>query len=92
MTDATLTEDQALALLHKLAKDDDFRARFEDKPAKALTEIGLAPGTIIELRGHCLDRVELAPKIVFRAALDTLDKDVIAATMTMLAPRMSLGN
>ncbi|MEO8010467.1 MAG: NHLP-related RiPP peptide [Dokdonella sp.] len=89
MSDSTLSEEQALTLLRKLATDDEFRTRFIDKPAKALTEIGLAPETVLNLSGACLTRRELASKEAFQNAVDALDKDVIYATMTMITPKLA---
>ena len=92
MTDSKLTEDQALALLRKLATDDAFRKRFESKPAKALTEIGVPLQTIVDLDGKCHHRRKLAGKRTFKTAVDTLDKSIITKCMAMRPPQLKLGS
>lgn len=92
MTDSTLTEAQALALLRRLATDDDFRKRFQTKPAKALAEIGVPLATIVDLDCKCLRRCKLVGKSKLQAAVDLLDRAVITRTMAMRPPQLKLGS
>ena len=66
MTDSALTKQQGLALLSKLASDDGYRARFEQKPAHALSELGIPAQTIVELPAACLCPRKLASKQDFK--------------------------
>lgn len=90
MTDSTLTKDQALALLRKLATDDDFRTRFENKPAKALTEVGLTAESIIELKACCLKPTKLAEKEHFAGIVEALNQAALQEAMSMIIPQMKL--
>ncbi len=90
MTDATLTEGQALALLRKLATDDDFRKRFQAKPATALVEIGVPPETIVHFAAKCLGPCRIAPKDTFANAVEKLDRNVVSRTMVMFPPWIRL--
>ncbi len=90
MTDSTLTRDQALALMRKLASDDDFRTLFEAKPAKALHTLGVAPEVILDLKASCLERARLVSKERFSEAVWTLDEVVLQQAAGMQPPQMTL--
>jgi putative modified peptide len=90
VTDSKLTEDEALALLAKLATDDDFRRRFEVKPARALIEIGVSPETVVNLGAKCLGGCRITSKEAFASALKSLDQRVIQRTMVMYPPWIRL--
>jgi putative modified peptide len=90
MTDTTLSRAQALALLQRLATDDDFRARFEDKPAKALTEIGVQPADVVDLAGRCLHLRTLAPKEDFAQAVQQANDDELARVAAFHIPELRL--
>ncbi|MES2405050.1 MAG: NHLP-related RiPP peptide [Pseudomonadota bacterium] len=62
MADSKLSREHSLALLHKLATDDGFRSRYEQKPAAALAEVGVPHETIVNLRASCLAPTRLASK------------------------------
>lgn len=68
MTDSSLSREHSLALLHKLATDDGFRSRYEQKPAAALAELGVPHETIVNLKASCLAPANLASKEHFQAA------------------------
>lgn len=68
MADSKLSREHSLALLHKLANDDGFRNRYEQKPAAALAELGVPHETIVNLKASCLSAQNLASKEHFRAA------------------------
>lgn len=54
MSDAVLTNAQALKLVTEIATNAGFRARFEEKPAAAMLEIGIPATTIANLPAACL--------------------------------------
>ena len=60
MADSKLSREHSLALLHKLATDDGFRSRYEQKPAAALAELGVPHETIVNLKASCLAAQTLA--------------------------------
>ncbi len=62
MADSKLSREHSLALLQKLATDDAYRARYEEKPAAALAELGVPLETIVNLKATCLTSVVLADK------------------------------
>ena len=68
MADSKLSREHSLALLHKLATDDGFRSRYEQKPAAALAELGVPHETIVNLKGSCLAPASLPDKERFQAA------------------------
>src|SRR6185312_13659689 len=68
MADSKLSREHSLALLHKLANDDGFRSRYEQKPAAALAELGVPHETIANLKGSCLAPASLANKDHFALA------------------------
>ncbi|SRR5579875_1809289 len=68
MADSKLSREHSLALLHKLATDDGFRSRYEQKPAAALAELGVPLETIVNLKASCVAPTSLAQKELFRAA------------------------
>jgi len=63
-----LSREHSLALLHKLATDDGFRSRYEQKPAAALAELGVPHETIVNLKASCLAAQTLANKEHFQAS------------------------
>lgn len=68
MADSKLSREHSLALLHKLATDDGFRSRYEQKPAAALAELGVPLDTIVNLKASCLAPATLDTKDVFSNA------------------------
>jgi putative modified peptide len=68
MSDAALTIEQCRKLIHELATNDDFRRRYEDKPAAALVELGIPFHVVVNLKASCLSSKKLAKKEVFEAA------------------------
>jgi len=90
MKDAELTEKQAAELVRRLASDDAFRSLFENKPAKALADMGVPAETIVELNGMCLCPAPLASKDQFKDALERMDAEVLATAGKMTPPKMSM--
>lgn len=68
MADSKLSREHSLALLHKLANDDSFRSRYEQKPAAALADLGVPLDTIVNLKASCLAPATLASKEHFHAS------------------------
>ena len=77
MSDATLTVEQCRKLIHELATNDEFRRRYEDKPAAALVELGIPFHVVVNLKASCLTSRRLGSKEVFLAANQRLDEDMI---------------
>jgi putative modified peptide len=67
-TNAKLSREHSLALLHKLATDDIFRSRYERKPAAALAEVGIPSETIKSFTATCQVMGKLADKTRFAEA------------------------
>ena len=90
MTDSTLSNDEAVALLRKLGSDDAFRDLFEAQPAKALQSVGVASETIEKLNAKCLSASKLADKSEFLSASDQVSDSVVTNAMTMNVPKLNL--
>jgi putative modified peptide len=86
MADSSLTKQQGLALLSKLAADDAFRARFEQKPAHALSEAGIPAQQVVELPPACLCPRKLASKQEMEAARQKLAADVDTSMLALIVP------
>jgi len=85
-TNASLSREHSLFLLHKLATDDDFRGRYEQKPAAALAELGVPLETIVNLKASCLATRTLASKELFRTAHSELAAAATDQCLTMIVP------
>jgi putative modified peptide len=90
MADSTLTKEQGLALLTKLATDDAFRGHFEQKPAHALHDLGVPGDVIARLPARCLCPRKLAPKAEMDEARKKLSGDVDMSTVQFLIPTAKL--
>ena len=90
MNDTALTKEQGLALLTKLATDDGFRARFEQKPAHALSEIGIPAQQIVALPAACLCSRKLASKQDMDAAKQRLAADLDTSVLAFIVPTAKL--
>lgn len=86
MTETNLTQDQARALLEKLARDDSFRTLFEATPARALHALGVDAKTIVHLPAACLCAKELAAKTHYEGLLGSVADDALTSTMRMIVP------
>lgn len=86
MSDATLTTAQVASLLFELSTNDAFRARFQEKPAAALVELGIPHETVINLKASCLLPQRLAGKTAFKQAHDQLTQAEIAGVRGMIIP------
>ncbi|MGH8147962.1 MAG: NHLP-related RiPP peptide [Rhodanobacteraceae bacterium] len=94
MTDSQLSREHSLALLHKLATDDGFRSRYEQKPAAALAELGVPLETIVNLKASCLAAVSLADKSHFTRAHEELSNASAENCLMMVIPnpRLNVGS
>ena len=89
-TNASLSREHSLALLHKLATDDDFRSRYERKPAAALAELGVPHETIVNLKASCLASTSLADKAHFESAHVQLAAAATDQCLTMIIPTVKM--
>lgn len=90
MADSKLSREHSLALLHKLANDDGFRSRYEQKPAAALAELGVPHETIVNLKGSCLAPATLPNKEHFQAAHAQLATKAVNESLTMIWPSVKM--
>ncbi|HEY9112160.1 MAG TPA: NHLP-related RiPP peptide [Rhodanobacteraceae bacterium] len=90
MADSKLSREHSLALLHKLATDDDFRSRYEQKPAAALAELGVPLNTIVNLKASCLASTSLADKDHFMKAHGELNNMAAENCLMMVIPNPQL--
>jgi putative modified peptide len=89
-TDEKLSREHSLTLLHKLATDDDFRSRYEQKPAAALAELGVPLETIVILRASCLASTSLADKAHFQSAHAQLAAAAADQCLVMIVPTVKM--
>jgi putative modified peptide len=92
-TDAKLSHEHSLTLLHKLATDDGFRSRYEQNPAAALAEVGVPPETVASFMASCVTSGQLVSKERFAAAHRQL-RDAGAEACVQFAipdPRLDFG-
>ena len=85
-TNAKLSREHSLALLHKLATDDDYRSRYEQKPAAALAELGVPLEIIVNLKASCLAPAMLADKTYFVEAHQELSSAAADCCLGMFPP------
>jgi putative modified peptide len=90
MADSKLSREHSLALLHKLATDDGFRSRYEQKPAAALAELGVPHETIVNLKASCLVPITLADKAQFTTAHKELSGAAKDACLLFIVPTAQL--
>lgn len=90
MADSKLSREHSLALLHRLATDDGFRSRYEQKPAAALAELGVPHETIVNLKASCLAPTKLAEKAHFAAAHRNLSDTDADECLQMILPNPQL--
>lgn len=85
-----LPQEQGTELIRRLARDDDFRARFEKDPAAALAELGIGSGVTGSLDSKCLAAKSLAPKEAFATLLDDVNGQAFQSAMEMRVPEAQL--
>jgi putative modified peptide len=90
MADSKLSREHSLALLHKLANDDGFRNRYEQKPAAALAEVGVPPETIKSFMATCQVMGKLADKTRLAEARQQLLDASADACIQMAIPNPNL--
>jgi putative modified peptide len=86
-----MSKDQVRLLLEKLGSDDLFRQMYEESPALALKQIGVAAEFIEQMKTRCLAPNHLAPKNVYRAASQKLTEEAAQAYSSFLIPSMRIG-
>ena len=93
MADSKLSREHSLALLHKLATDDGFRSRYEEKPAAALAEIGIPSEIVADFMASCVTSGQLVSKERFTEAHRQLLNAGADSCVQMLIPdpRLNLG-
>lgn len=92
MSDATLTIEQCRKLIHELATNDEFRRRYEDKPAAALVELGIPFHVVVNLKASCLAPKRLGSKETFLAANEQLDENLIQVYGSFRVPAVGIGS
>ena len=93
MSDSVLTHEQASKLLRELQSNSGFAARFQDKPAAAMLEIGIPATTIANLPAACLARCKIDPSSEkVRETLTTLEKSSTVVAQSMAIPTVKLSN
>lgn len=90
MSDATLTTAETIKLLQELSTNDAFRARYAEKPAAALVELGVPHETVVNLNARCLAPARLADKDAFREAHQQWSSAGITQTQSMVIPSLRL--
>lgn len=90
MSDAALTIEQCRKLIHELATNDEFRIRYEDKPAAALTELGIPFHVVVNLNANCLAPKKLPRKEVFQAASKNLTDEIVGHYASMHVPSVRI--
>jgi putative modified peptide len=88
MMAASLTQEQGLVLVKRLATDDDFRSLFERDPAEALSQAGVPKQTIASLSSECFQPRVLAPKAEFESLANNIGSEAFIAAMTMRQPNI----
>jgi putative modified peptide len=92
MSHATLTNEQCAQLIKELASNDEFRARYQEKPAAALVELGVPYHTVVNLDPACLVPTQLADRKTFEAAQARLDSESMSTYLSMNIPKARLGS
>jgi putative modified peptide len=91
MADTSLTKEQGLLLLGKLAQDDAFRAHFEQKPAEAMFRMGIPPDLICCLPAKCLCPAKLGSKDAMEEARKGLAGDLDSSVLNFIVPQAGFG-
>ena len=89
MSDSALTIEQASRLLRELETNAAFAARYQDKPAAAMLEIGIPATTIANLPAACLARCTLDLKNVAET-MRILEKSAVTQAQSMTIPTVRL--
>jgi putative modified peptide len=83
MIDLPVSKELMIALLSKLARDDEYRARFEQNAGTALVEIGFPSNLAVQFPNA---EQKLADKAEFEAARQGLTGEVVSGCLCMIAP------
>jgi putative modified peptide len=92
MSNAVLTNEQATLLLNELATNEGFRARYEQKPAAALVELGIPHETVVNLNASCLAPMRLADASAFSSALREFKDSSAQLCLSMITPQLRFNN
>jgi putative modified peptide len=87
---ASLSREHSLALLQKLATDDGFRSRFEQKPAAALAELGVPQALIDSLPATSTAPMKLASREAFTRALEHFKLSEAEVLLCQSAPQVAI--
>lgn len=90
MTDTTLSREQALALLQRLATDDEFRTSYEASPAAALKSAGISAALVDSLTPASVAPTKLRAKDVFQRAYDEVREEIAEVCLCHRPPTISL--
>lgn len=90
MADPSLTRQQALTLLNKLATDDGFRQRFESSPRDMLLEVGVPQDKVATFPAESLKPVKLAAKEKFQQLHDQISRQPTTDWMCMIIPQFRI--
>jgi putative modified peptide len=85
--DASLTKEQGLLLLSKLAEDDAFRCFYEQKPAEALLRLGIPAQLVCCLPATCLVPRKLGEREAMEDARKQLAADVNTSPLQFIIPQ-----
>jgi putative modified peptide len=87
MVDLPVPKELMVALLGKLARDDEYRVRFEQNASAALSEIGFPADLVVQFPNA---EKKLADKAEFEAARQRLTGEVVSTCLCMIAPGLML--
>lgn len=87
---ASLTKEQVHSLLYKLGTDDEFRQRYEAKPAAALVELGVPAEVVVNLRASCIVPKVLGDKEIYRSASLLLTNESAQRFASFMVPSVRL--
>ncbi|MCE5233754.1 MAG: NHLP-related RiPP peptide [Xanthomonadaceae bacterium] len=91
MADAKLSREHALALLHKLGHDDEFRARFQKNPVAGLHEVGVPKHTVAALPPESITVDQLPDKESFRRRHEEVSLSTASEHSCMVFPTVWFG-
>lgn len=91
MAESRLSREHALALLHKLAHDDVFRAWFQKDPAEALKSFGVPADTIAAFPPASMALPKLPDKSRFAALHSEVEKASASEFRCMSGPNSWFG-
>lgn len=91
MAGSQLSREHALTLLHKLAHDDNFRARFQANPAEAMRSCGVPAETVAAFPPASMALPSLPDKSRFAAIHGEVEKASASEFRCMSGPNSWFG-